>query len=173
MSIKQYEIFKDKNRLPYIKPIKEFDNELAKAMLDEESYSLETKLDILKRFFKVPEYESEHLFVIASTAEKILGVYLEGIGNLGSIEGNPRNMCVFLLLVGAEKCLVVHNHPNDVLQGSDGDKENAQYLRELLNMLDIKFEGSYVISNEGYVNVEDDVVYEWSEYFDIFFSEEE
>ena len=158
----QYEIYQDDNNLPFIKPIIIFDSELAQQMQEMSCEYIDIKIDVMRQFFQMQNFESEHMYVIASDSDgKIKGIYLIGIGNQREVNLNTRNMFIFLLLIGAYSCLIIHNHPNNDLHSSQDDKTCSLIYASELKVFNIKYEGSYIIGKSGFSNCDTGEITKW------------
>ncbi len=67
------------------------------------------------------------------------------------------NYLRFFLLSGAEQFVVAHNHPNGILESSDGDKSWTISMNLCANILHIKFLDHIIMTEEGVISVKNDV----------------
>ncbi len=100
-------------------------------------------------YMKMDKFDNEHLYLIAfDYYRNSLGVFLLGIGDYKSCETYRRNLAECLILSGARRFLIIHNHP-DGGWISDKDMELADSVQEIAELFDIYFMGVYSISNKG------------------------
>lgn len=105
--------------------------------------------DMLDELFELSYSNEEYLYVIAmDTAWNIKGVYEAGHGDCGSVPVYSRELFTFLLLSGAEQFVVAHNHPNGMIEASDGDKKWTAVMNMCANILHIKFAEHLIMTEE-------------------------
>lgn len=75
-----------------------------------------------------------------------------------------RELAIFLLLSGANRFIIAHNHPNGTKSTSGADMKITTKIREMANFIEIDFLQHFTIGNDGYDtcidNGEDDDYYE-------------
>lgn len=148
--IKLYNIINEP--LPKLNVLCEFDidNEPEPNLNDNDM-----SIHILRNELNLDKLNAEHLVCVSmDEANAILGFLIVSIGSQSECYIHKRTIAEFVLLTGAEKFIMVHNHPNGVLEASDGDKAGIPYLKEIASLLEIEFDGGYIITNDGYVNIE-------------------
>lgn len=150
--IKLYNIINDP--IPKLNVVQEFD------MPDDEPISKEygdneIGVHLIRETLHLDRLNAEHLVCEAiDDRGHILGLIIVSIGSQSECYIHKRTIAEFILLTGAESFIVVHNHPNNVLEASEGDKETVQCLKELASLLEVEFGGDYVITKDGFINVE-------------------
>lgn len=113
---------------------------------------------ILDELFELSYLNEEYLYVISlDTAFHIKGIYEAGHGDCSSVAVYSRELFTFLLLSGAEQFVVAHNHPNGILESSDGDKSWTISMNLCANILHIKFLDHIIMTEEGVISVKNDV----------------
>ena len=155
--LKQYELGRKEDNLVCLNIINTIDTEDINPFTNDEFEIM----SILKDYLHIGDLKEEHLYIISQDDfNRITGIFLAGIGENSKVESDYNRILTFLLLIGASKCIQVHNHPIDietgkgVLEPSDGDKKNALVFRTKCNMFNIISNGSYIITNDGYYNIE-------------------
>ena len=148
--LRQYEIFQNEEKIPYIK-------EINKYILDDFFYTedeLTDQMQIIEECIQIGRYEAEHDYIIARNSSKeIKGIYQTAIGGVNEVIFSRRNIALFLALLGAYDFFAIHNHPNGVLDASEGDLVADGYIKGLGNILEIPCIGTYIITDVGWVNV--------------------
>lgn len=154
--IKQYEILQDNEGIPHIKSINQYDiDKLYGTDLDSfDDFSEE--MELVCEVLNIPYLEAEHLFVIAhGNTNSFKGVYLLGIGSPNEIsQYDKRNIILFLALIGAMSFYTIHNHPNGILERSDGDVFFNASMKGIGGVIGIECLGNYAVTPEGFVNLE-------------------
>lgn len=74
-------------------------------------------------------------------------------GSHESVNVVLRPLCMFLMLTNSVKCVVLHNHPNNVIEPSEADLKLTKYLQESLEMLDIELLEHLIVGKAGYYQV--------------------
>lgn len=163
MSIKQYDIILDENKLPKLTIINEFKSEEAEELLCFSNEEFE-RMSIMRSFFLADKFESEHFWCMAFGADEYLkGIYLSAIGEPRSVDINKRNMLIFLFLIGAIDCIFIHNHPDNYIKPSDTDMVNHYEMKGLLTSLGFNNINSYIIGKNGYYNFNSDKFTNWED----------
>lgn len=141
-----YDIGRDKERHPTLIKLKSYN---VKRETTSENDSL---ISFIRNYLKADQYDNEHMYLIAlDLYDRALGVFLLGIGDYKHTDTYKRNVAECLILSGARKFLVVHNHPDGALSLSEGDFVLEDELIELGELFDIEFIGNFVITSEGFM----------------------
>lgn len=61
-----------------------------------------------------------------------------------------RELAIFLLLSGANKFIVAHNHPNGSKDVSVNDINITRKIQEMANFIEVDFLQHFTIGNDGY-----------------------
>ncbi len=85
--------------------------------------------------------------------DKILGVCLVTSGGDHRCEMHPRTVLTFLLLIGAEKFYIVHNHPSNIMEISEDDEESTYSFVEMANNLSIKMMDGLIIGKCSWISI--------------------
>ena len=96
---------------------------------------------------------------------EILGVFQLSHGNSMESKIGMRELGIFLLLTGAEKFIVAHNHPNGSSKISGFDFLVTNRMNELSRLIDIDLTQHFIIGRESYDTAID--IFEDNEYKDI------
>ena len=157
--LNQYEIYNNYEKGVYLSIINKIDTEDINPYSDD-VYDM---MCILDKYLNVGEMLNEHVYVLAlDSLDRMLGIHMLTIGsqkniNLDEIE---KNIYIFLLLLGAKSFIFVHNHPYSIgikkgnLDSSLDDIATTQKLKKAGEIIGIQLKGSYVITKEGYYNIE-------------------
>lgn len=144
MKIKEYRVVHDKEMHPQLEVAHEY-------VYNGDYKSYEGMVNILNSLFKMNVVAEEYLYVIAQNYNlDILGIYQLSHGNFKETRADNRELFIFLLLVGAERFVIAHNHPNGSLVKSDGDINTTKRIKEFAWTLGIDFDEHFIISKNGY-----------------------
>lgn len=147
--IYEYMIYRNNDNIVSLKPTKELD------LNQEDYYSCEDTLYILYDFYDIDISDIEMSFVIAMDYKgHPIGIYRVSIGDYKSCNLYLRTIGIFILLTGARSFIVCHNHPNRTTDPSNEDVLNKMSISQLASLLDIEFEGSFIITREGYLEID-------------------
>lgn len=133
-----------KTNHPYLKEIKKIDWEKDFLCYDNIVAFLNEKLEM-------NVLTQEFAYVIAFNYHNVpVGFYELSHGMADECNMNTRDLGIFLLLSGANRFVVAHNHPNGISESSAADVVVTGNLQKLANVLGIEFLQHFVIGNEGY-----------------------
>lgn len=143
--IYQYDIARDDEHHPTLIRVKQFD-------VDKKITSnTETLVGFVKNYLHLDKYDNEHMYLIAlDMYDRALGVFLLGIGDYKGTEIYKRNVAECLILTGARRFIMFHNHPDGALNLSEDDLDLQNEMSDLGNMFDIKFIANCVITEDGF-----------------------
>lgn len=144
MVVKEYVVIRDKWQHPLLKEKNEFER-------NEHMASHNNIVDFLNNNYHMSKLNEECVYVISfNTLMKPLGVFQLSHGNYKETNINMRELGIFLLLTGAERFIVAHNHPNGSPEISGGDFEITNKMIQFANLLDIELIQHYVIGRSSY-----------------------
>jgi len=147
----QYDLVRDDNLKPYLKSIKDIDED------DKDQYDEEKTIALLNRYWGLKDSIAEHNFAVAySDMETILGIYCISVGDYKSCDIHHRELAIFLALIGAVSFRVFHNHPNNELVVTDADKGAAATFKIFADILGMEFKGSFIVAKIGWKCTEDE-----------------
>lgn len=144
MKIKEYIVVNDKEKHPKLK----------------EKNIIEWSDDFLD-YFKIVKFlndnfymdilSEEYVYVLSFNCQmEILGVFELSHGNSMESKVGMRELGIFLLLTGAEKFIVAHNHPNGSSKISGADFNITNRMNELARLIDIELVQNFVIGSNSY-----------------------
>lgn len=155
--IKVYNILNDYKNQPQLNVIREID-------IDGNEISIEESVEILNQYFDMKRLNVEHAYVIGFDNQmNIIGVFLISIGTSNKCFFYGKSISTFLLLSGAERFILYHNHPNGDLNISENDQVSMFNIKSLANILEIEFIDSVIISKNGWKCIERGQMYEYEE----------
>ena len=106
---------------------------------------------VLNRELKMDKLDSEHIYILALTDSFYpLGILLCSVGNERRSTYNNRTAGMGLLLLGAERFSVFHNHPHGVKEISDSDRELTKKIELMAGLFEIQFDGHIMITQDYY-----------------------
>ena len=98
----------------------------------------------------------EYVYVLSFNCRmEILGVFQLSHGNSIESKIGMRELGIFLLLTGAEKFIIAHNHPNGSSEISGSDFLVTNRMNELSRLIDIEFIQHFVIGSDSYDTIID------------------
>ena len=128
MEIKRYITFRNKeNNLPMLK-------EKEKIQWDSDFSTYDKIIDFLNQIFEMEYLEEEYVYVISFNWQMIpQGVFELSHGTADTSIIKMRELAIFLLLSGANKFIVAHNHPNGSKDASVNDINITRKSQLLFN----------------------------------------
>lgn len=101
--------------------------------------------------FNMNILSEEYVYVLSFNCRmEILGVFQLSHGNSMESKIGMRELGIFLLLTGAEKFIVAHNHPNGSSEISGFDFLVTNRMHELARLIDIELVQHFIIGRESY-----------------------
>lgn len=145
--IYQYDIARDDEHHPTLIKVKQFN---ADRKITSTTESL---VGFVKNYLHLDKYDNEHMYLIAlDLQDNALGVFLLAIGDYKGVEVFKRNIAECLILSGARRFIMFHNHPSGKLSLSKDDLELQNEMFDLGNLFDIAFIANCVITEDGYTH---------------------
>ena len=145
MKFKEYILVKDKLNYPKLKEIEEY------TWYGDPS-SIIDLYSILDELFFIRQLATERSYVMAfDHAKNLKGICMVGQGNPSTAPMSMQNLFTFLMLVGANSFLIIHNHISNLPQPSEGDKFATMSAATLAAMCEIEFIGHMIVNPYGYV----------------------
>lgn len=91
--------------------------------------------------------QKEHFFgVYLNSRNQITKIEVVSIGTVNSAIVHPREFFVPGILAHASACMMVHNHPSEVLEPSESDLVTAKRIREAGEVVGIELLDSLIVS---------------------------
>lgn len=150
MKIIEYRILQD-DRLHPILDICHVYNWIGKDFLRYENI-----VDMMNDCFKMNKLNEECIYILAfSYSLELKGVFQLSHGTSKDTTFSNRELFIFLLLVGAEQFVVVHNHVSGILEPSIDDIRVTIQIKICSNILEIKLLKHMIIARSGYKLIED------------------
>lgn len=141
-----YDIGRDENLHPSLLKIKDF-----KVSRNFTTDNI-TFLKFLINDLHMPEFDNEHMYLFANDLyDRSLGVFLVGIGKYDGIDVSKRTIAECILLSGARRFILVHNHPDNALALSGTDIGFAFDVQKIADILEVEFLGNGVITKDGFI----------------------
>jgi len=151
MEIKRYITFRNKkNNFPILK-------EKEKIQWNSDFSTYDKIIDFLNKTFEMEYLEEEYVYIISFNCQMIpQGVFELSHGTADTSIIKMRELAIFLLLSGANKFIVAHNHPN-------GSKDASVNDINITRKIEVDFLQHFTIGNDGYDtcidNGEDDDIF--------------
>ena len=153
MKIKEYIILRDGEQHPYLKTKTEF--EWNKSFL-----ATENIINFVNESNFMNQLDEEYVYITSLNCQmKPLGVFQLSHGNWFQTDIKMRELGIFLLLTGAERFIIAHNHPNGSCQPSEGDFKITNKMNEFSDLIDIQLLQHYVIGKDDW----DGIIYDEDE----------
>ena len=145
MELKRYITFRNKeNNLPMLK-------EKEKIQWNSDFSSYDKMVDFFNQVFETEYLEEEYVYVMSFNCQMIpQGVFELSHGSADTSIIKMRELAIFLLLSGANKFIVVHNHPNGSKDVSVNDINITRKIQEMANFIEVDFLQHFTIGNDGY-----------------------
>lgn len=141
----EYDIIK--KEIPCLEKINEFNYDNNILDLDDVYMFFSSKLNLGYKQF-------EKCYIVAiDIDDKILGYNMISSGTANECICYNKNALMFLLLIGACKFIMVHNHPNQQSTPSEADIATANYLKEIGEFFGIEFVDSIIVTGKGWCGV--------------------
>lgn len=150
--INQYELINTQDDLLSICPIRRLETE----DINPKTNNVFDIMTIINENYLLTKLNREYLFVIAfDEFDKLLGVYLNNVGNEKSVDNDYKRLFSFLIIIKSSSFILIHNHPNDCKYATEGDIESYFETKNIADKIGLYLKGSYIICQNGYVNCED------------------
>lgn len=144
MNIKEYIVVNNDEKHPKLK-----EKSIIKWNDDFLDYNKIVKF--LNDNFSMNILSEEYVYVLSFNCKmEILGVYQLSHGNSIESKIGMRELGIFLLLTGAEKFFVAHNHPNGSSEISGFDFLVTNRMNELARLIDVDLVQHFIIGRETY-----------------------
>lgn len=145
MELREYQIVHDKFLHPVLRCNHKYKWDGNSLLTYEEIY------DMMCSSFHMDILNEEYTYVIAFNIQsELLGVFNISHGEIGKSAVNIQILFTFLILTGAYKFILVHNHPSGSLEISLEDINLTNSISRVCNFIDIKMEEHMIISSKGY-----------------------
>ena len=132
------------------------------SILDKQFEKYKTKKDymlIFKNGLKLDNKRKEVSYVLAlDKNKKPIGLFEDGNGIKNKVNVQLKDIATFLLLIGAESFITIHNHPANILKDSVEDHNTQQVVMLLANLLGINYMGEYIYTKYGCKRVDSDYI---------------
>lgn len=152
MKITEYKIIQDKNLHPKLKEVQSFEYE-GKVLNKYWSVA-----NVFRAIYNLDKCSEEYVYVVAfNHAGDWLGVINIAHGGQIDVAVDVKTIFTFLLLTGANKFIMLHNHPSGILRISDDDYELTERVQSLANEFTFDFLEHIVLSRKGFALIIHDV----------------
>lgn len=114
-------------------------------------------VDFLNQKYHMNILEEEYVYVISFNWQMVpQGVFQLSHGTAKNSLIGKRELAIFLLLTGANKFILAHNHPNGTKEFSKADVEITEEIMKMADAIGVKFEQHFTIGNDGYDTIIED-----------------
>lgn len=146
----------DSNDLPKINVLRSYRD------LPNDNNSILSQLKYLDKKTKLKDLAYEQIYIISHNINGSIKAFMcVGSGDYDHCDIFFRNIGMFLLLSGAEKACIVHNHPEDVREQSDDDIDLTDKFDSICKIFNIKSNGSYIFTRSGITQIPHEFFYDW------------
>ena len=146
--IKEYQLFRDEDKHPYLK---------VKRELDYETNIFKDSIDIARLMvdlYSMHEFFVEHSYVIGfNCSDEILGIIELGQETDTQVHMSSKILFMSLLLMGANKFVILHNHPNNINEPSTEDINLGSTVKLGAHLLDMQFVDQLIICEEEFYSM--------------------
>ena len=109
----------------------------------------ESMVEVLNRELRMDKLDVEHTYAVALTDTFYpLGIILCSIGTERENIHSNRTMAIGLLLLGAERFSLFHNHPHDLKGISDDDIETTEKVEIVAALFGLQFDNHIMITKD-------------------------
>lgn len=144
MKIKEYIVVNNNEKHPELK-------EKNVIEWNDNFLDYEKIVNFLNDNFNMNILSEEYVYVLSFNCRmEILGVFQLSHGNSVESKIGMRELGIFLLLTGAEKFIVAHNHPNGSSEISGFDFLVTNRMNELSRLIDVDLVQHFIIGRESY-----------------------
>lgn len=145
--VRLYETVINQQNVPELVVLQEFDYEEYGGRYDAAL--------LLQQELYLDKLTTEHMYLVCFTPNWMMSIFCVALGSTDSCTTDPKKIATNLLMVGAGSFCLFHNHPNQVLEPSEGDCNVSKIINKVAKLLGITFLGNYIMTKEGYLSVED------------------
>lgn len=154
--ISECNIIYDANNLPKINVLRRYKEPFINGE------SILPRLKHLNKKIKISDLAYEQVYVVSHNINGDIKAFMcVGSGDYDHCDIFYRNIGMFLLLSGAEKATIIHNHPEDVGVQSEDDIDVTNKFNAICNMFNIIPNGSYIFCHSGIVEIPYEIFYDW------------
>ena len=146
MAINVYDLYLRKNNKPYLHKIQEIKTECFPTGAKCIYKFVAQNTDLLKM-------AEENVLLLALDTRKVLSVFWVSKGTVDRTYLTSREIFIRLLLVGASRFVVVHNHPSGSLDFSTADKKTAVELRAAGELIGVPMLDFIAVTSRGYNSI--------------------
>lgn len=148
--VKVYDLFNDENYMPHLEIVQK--KHIVHSSGDDLIYNT---IESLCSITDIRKYHREACYLSTYDYDNcLIGLFPVCMAGFAESRICKRVVVSFLLLSGAFSFAVFHNHPVDSRIPSIGDKQTSRLYGELSRMLEIRYLGSYIITMNGWANVD-------------------
>lgn len=149
--IKEYILFRDEERKPYLKLKNEFEYHMDYF---NDSFDI---AHMMVDLYSMHELFIEYSYAIGfDCSGKILGIVELGHETDTQTPTPIKIMFISLLLMGANKFVLVHNHPNNIMEASTADINLGGKVTLGSNLLGLEFWDQVIIGDEDFVSMKNE-----------------
>ena len=136
----------------------ELENDL-NILVKEKSVNYETEnftnpsivVDTMRNIFRIDKQTEEYVYAIAVNSKgKPIGFFEISHGSVNMSVVNPREIFIKLLLCGASKFFLVHNHPSQDCTPSKEDFNVTKRIKECGSLMGIILQDHIIVGNGYY-----------------------
>lgn len=151
--LKEYKIVFDENEFPTLIDVRSFN-------YNKEDFDENEILYFMNDKYKLSAMESEVAYLISMDLyNRPKAIYQISMGDYKSCSLYNRTIAMFLLLTASRNFIVIHNHPDGMCYSSKDDIAVKYSLDALSSLLDLNFNGSYIITKNGWCMVTEDIIH--------------
>lgn len=88
-----------------------------------------------------------------NVAKRILGYYIQGVGQDNACTVDIKEVVRLALLTGASSVIVAHNHPSGNTKPSQSDIVLTKNIKKALDYMNIPFNDHLILTKDGYTSM--------------------
>lgn len=112
--------------------------------------SVASAVALVQGQLKLWEYAEEHAYLIGlDTKGHVLGIFPFSQGTVNAALVNPREILIRLLLIGAVRFLLAHNHPSGDPGPSEEDRQITKRIQEVGTLVGIPLDDHLIVTKDA------------------------
>lgn len=121
-----------------------------------ESVSCNDIVELLNKHVSFERMRNEHAYIACLNFDnRLKGIGLLGVGNNEEVLTCIKTIASYFLLMGADRFIVLHNHPNGNFEPSDEDRQQCALCKSAAMIFNIEMEDYIIVSTDGWFSVAD------------------
>lgn len=160
MIINLYNLFNDKNNMPYLNIINSIEYEEGQEFITPYDTIL-----VLCKLTKLHCSHTENVYMATyDHSKKIIGLFHVASGAMTNVNASNRIKATYMLMSGGFSFEIFHNHPINDFTPSEEDINSTYLEKALASYMEIEYLNDYIITKEGWKNINTGEKHKFSDY---------